>query len=290
MEIDEHTKAKIADQTKSLVAFLYNSDADARDGPTPLGTSFFVSMVCSELAGEQLEKEVTLNYLVTAKHVIEGLPEIWARVNLIEPHGGGNKLAVYRTVQADWVLSPSSDVALLLWRPDAELVRYRAFPLAGFATMDLLETYDIAEGTQVFFTGLFLNQRGTRQNTPITRHGHIALLCEEEIDLPGGPQKAYLVEAQVFPGNSGAPVMTRQTHIDGSGVIEVRLLGIMVASYNELHPVQGASAELFTVENQGIAVVVPCDEILKVHELPEMTKRHQQGLEDLRERHAIPKA
>ena len=84
--------------------------------------------------------------------------------------------------------------------------------------------------------------------------------------------------------------MTKQVYIDGSGRIDLRLLGIMVGSYNQWHPVQGGDADLFTVENQGIAAVVPCDEILKVHELPEMTKRHQQGLEDLRKRHAAAQA
>ena len=125
---------------------------------------------------------------------------------------------------------------------------------------------------------------------PITRHGHIALLCDEEIELPGGPQKVHLVEAQVFPGNSGAPVMTKQVYIDGSCQIDLRLLGIMMGSYEHLRPVKGTDANLFTVENKGIAAVTPCDEILKVHRLPEMAKRHKQGLEDLRKRHAAAQA
>jgi hypothetical protein len=88
----------------------------------------------------------------------------------------------------------------------------------------------IGIGDEVFFPGLFTYAPGHRRNIPILRHGNLAMLPDEPIQVDSGFAEVYLIEARSIGGISGSPVFVRPTmSLDESTVFgkgNQRLLGI----------------------------------------------------------------
>ena len=61
----------------------------------------------------------------------------------------------------------------------------------------------------MFFMGLFTPFVGAKANVPAIRFGRLSVLTDEKITavMEDGPQYYYLMEAQVFGGNSGSPAL-----------------------------------------------------------------------------------
>jgi hypothetical protein len=80
------------------------------------------------------------------------------------------------------------------------------------STKETFTQYNIAEGSHVFFVGLFATYYGEHTNVPIFRFGRMAMFPDEPvpwIDYQGRPQqqaRLYLIEIQSYGGNSGSPV------------------------------------------------------------------------------------
>ncbi len=65
---------------------------------------------------------------------------------------------------------------------------------------------NIREGTEVFFTGLFVPYSGYERMYPIVRFGRVSLVTEEKIKWKDQLMDLYLIESGSFGGNSGSPV------------------------------------------------------------------------------------
>ncbi len=87
--------------------------------------------------------------------------------------------------------------------------------LDGFDSSLLLTTekmaqYQIKEGYDMFFIGLFVQFYGSYRNYPVCRFGHLAMIPDEEISVAGMPsQKLMLMETAAYEGNSGSPAFFR---------------------------------------------------------------------------------
>lgn len=69
-----------------------------------------------------------------------------------------------------------------------------------------LKKFDIKEGDDMFFVGLFTPFYGSSENLPICRFGHLSMLPDEPVPWGNeGPQRLYLMETEAFGGNSGSP-------------------------------------------------------------------------------------
>jgi len=104
------------------------------------------------------------------------------------------------------------DIAVVPALPPQSVFDFKAIPEEMLSTPQTFKDFDIAEGSEVFFVGLFTTFYGEHRNVPIYRFGRMAMFPDENvpwIDYIGHPQQQaqlYLIEIQSYGGNSGSPV------------------------------------------------------------------------------------
>lgn len=167
-----------------------------------------------------------------------------------------------------------------------------------FLTPERMIKHAIGIGDDVFLPGLFTHAAGKKRNMPIVRHGNIAMLPEDQIQVEGKFRDVYLIEARSLPGISGSPVFVRKTisvegfHEDGTSSQihglsgELFFLGLMhghwdvkeskLNSYEFSHDRQRGV-------NSGIAVVVPAHKILEIINQPVLQFRRSLAENKFRE-------
>ena len=124
----------------------------------------------------------------------------------------------------------------------------------------------VSEGDGVFAIGFPLSLVGYEdQIFPIVRQGCIARIQ----DWLSGRARRILIDANIFPGNSGGPVFLRPTAMASAGANanDVAYLIGMVSGYIPYREVavspQTNQARVVFEENSGIAEIVPSDAILE---------------------------
>jgi hypothetical protein len=205
-------------------------------------------------------------YLVTNKHVLEGHDQISIRVN---PQAAG------RARDFTALLSDPSSRMQLWYGHDNDNVDVAVLPIdfnrlvdesmdaALFASdqhaLDVagMRSAQVSEGDFVYALGFPLGLVGDERNTVISRGGTIARI-RETLD---NPSYRFLVDAIVFPGNSGGPVVTKPeiNAIQGtSPQVKANLIGI-IAGYVPYQDVaispQTKTVRVIFEENSGLTVV-----------------------------------
>lgn len=159
--------------------------------------------------GENLYK----TYLVTNRHVFENLSKIYLRfnpqsdeqawdynVNLLDENGSPS-----------WIRHPNEDIDIALLRINFKtLIEHNIqanFFLSDNNTANIAKIKDmgITEGDFVFVLGFPMGLVGDYKNTVIVRNGTIARIR----DAISKNAYEFLVDAFVFPGNSGGPVISK---------------------------------------------------------------------------------
>jgi hypothetical protein len=243
---------------KKCVAFLFSSHPSSKGEPEPLGTCFFAEV--TGVAGGS-----GLNYLITAKHVLQDLRQAGkAFVRLNDPNGGVS----YREIaldEQDWlcnVVDEAVDVAIfplpwILGAPDYEI---------GFVNLDVNLSgepvpWTPREAEDVAFMGLMFNFVGKKRNLLALRVGTIALITDEPIQgLFGGPSKYHIIDVQAYPGNSGAPVWLVSAQM-------FFLLGVLSAGYPtkaQLIQTKESSWRSEQYYNLGMSLVTPVEKVLEI--------------------------
>jgi len=171
--------------------------------------------------------------LVTASHVLDEIAgdDLLILVRLKSPDGTWRKVRHFIKIRsADgkplWLKHPDADVAVMYVNlPEGSVPEF--LPAALFATDPILEQFEIHAGDEVFALGFPLGVEANQYGFPVLRSGRIA-------SFPLLPQKAvktFLVDMEVFPGNSGGPVYLwdrNRSYGGGVHVGEVRfLMGIV---------------------------------------------------------------
>jgi hypothetical protein len=253
------------------------------------GTAFWVNRRIAET-------DHSFMYVVTAKHVIEGikgkgLDKVYLRMNF--------KDGVARWVETElrfWLhhpTDPAVDVAALPLALPKEQLDQITYPIDSFATESTIDSEQIGVGDEVFITGLFHVHRGKRRNIPIVRVGNIAAMPEEQIETGMGLADGYLIEARSIGGLSGSPVFVHlgtarimNEHLYfATGQTIYYLLGLVhghwdvpipdVADFDEL--AVDATGQGRAV-NMGIAIVVPASKILEVIQQP-VIREYEEAVE-----------
>jgi hypothetical protein len=148
--------------------------------------------------------------------------------------------------------------------PDQQKFETKGIPIAMFVTDTQLKSDAVAEGDTLFFIGLMTQYYGNKRNYPVVRRGTLALMTDEEIETPAGPQKAFTAELQSWPGNSGSPVFLSLGGLRGS-VLQVGqrfgFLGLVLGTYtNQFSAPVVDDRATFTMGGQlpiGISFIVP---------------------------------
>ena len=194
---------RIQDWILKCIFYLYPSfeaaDKSARGG----GTGFFVSVPVEP--GQP--RTMSLAYCVTAAHLIEE-GNLFLRVNTRD-----GRFDIIETQASDWTHDPrGSDSAIMMGGPTPETHEMEHIPSTIFLTRDMLRSYKVGPGDEVYFVGRFVNYDGRGKNTPSVRFGNISMLPEERVKVRGiRAQESYLVEARSIPGYSGSPVFVYRT-------------------------------------------------------------------------------
>ena len=221
-------------------------------------------------AGEnELGQKVHRTFLLTNRHVLEGALE---RRNQLQARFNTQSGAGANTYQIDpedehWTANADYDVAVLgvnTQRLDADGVKYRVFHAEQHTfTLDQARSAEIAEGDGIFVLGFPLGLAGEERNYVIARQGIIARVQ----DWLNGSSHDFLIDASIFPGNSGGPVLIKPevAAISGTKTNDRCALIGMVSSYVPYQEVaisqQTGRPRMIFEENSGLGVVVPNDVI-----------------------------
>jgi S1-C subfamily serine protease len=246
------------------------------------GTGFFYGRLSKpdpDLAKRQYDV-----YLVTAKHVVDqwrtqqaagpakGLlfGELMVRVNPIAVTSPAIDVAVneFKDKDAGWTSNPAGkDVSVL--SVNFDILRQRAVAVNFFAEDEMaadvskLRDLKVAGGDGVFILGFPMGLIENWRNAVIIKSGIIARI--EDVLI--ARSDAFLIDALVFPGNSGGPVVLRPeiTSISGTPAQNRSYLIGMVISYQPYIDVgvsqQTQRPRITFEENSGLASVLPTDYI-----------------------------
>jgi hypothetical protein len=285
LDKSEVNRMVVASFIKNCVGFLY-VDNPGRVGPRkiPVGTGFFVTVENRYGNG--------VNYLVTAKHVWEELndhPPGYVRLNRKDPPSeewGARNLPL----KGNWVFHADEnvDLAVLPWAPDTADLILESWDIVKFCAAEDSErrksglAWPPTEGTPVLFAAMMPNYTGRERNYPIVRVGRVALVTDETLKGKYGLSDYYLIESQVYPGNSGAPVWATYTwHPDDRAPTALDLkmhatnfMGVLCAGWPAQQEVlvrkKPKGREMVAYYNLGIAMVVPAAKLLELLMTPEM--------------------
>ena len=164
-------------------------------GFTPVGTAFLLDF---------LVDRTHVGSLITAKHVVfdeDGQLRrgLFVLTNL--RGGGGTYMAIERLTELGirWISHRQKDLAATLFPRDSILPAGISADVKFFTYEHLEEFANIREGDDVFLLGfpLSLGVMAPPGVRPIVRTGTVSLKKNDE---------TYLIDANVFPGNSGSPV------------------------------------------------------------------------------------
>jgi len=267
--------APIPPEVKKIVTFIFLADAqgnllqDQNKNPAPNGTGFFVGVTNDAKTGGY-------GYLVTAKHVLrdaqgKNFPRIYLRLDKLKGNAefipldlvyDGNKRNVFTHTD------PTVDIAVIPCLPPQIVFDFKILPDDFLTTKQSFQELEIGEGTDVFFTGLFVAHYGERQNVPIVRFGRVAMVTDDRIlwGNPPQPTELYLLETQSYGGNSGSPVFfyLGSDRSPGNLIVGppvIKLAGIMSGRFNDTQPpirmIQTENSVPISMPNMGIAGVTP---------------------------------
>lgn len=269
---DTSLATNIPPQVKQVVAFIFIERPDGK--LVANGTAFFVGVP------DEQNPERSYVYLVTAKHVLqktEGgpfFPAVFVRLDKKDGSAETVKLPIVASGDKRTVFfhdDTTVDLAVFPALPDEKIFDFKFLPASMVLEGDALQAHNIAEGTEVFFTGLFTPHVGEQRNYPIVRFGRVALMTPERINWNGVKTELYLVESGSYGGNSGSPVFfyLGADRLPGSitvGSPELYLAGVMKGAFQEGRPIQvvPTSETPVSVANIGIAAVVPAPKLREI--------------------------
>lgn len=213
-------------------------------------------------------------YLVTNRHVVDGQQAIVVRfssqdaalapfinLSIVEPGGSPS-----------YVLHPDPDIDVAVLPMNVALLQLPGTKFSFFQsdahTLDRAEAVGqgLAEGDGAYVLGFPMGQVGGERNYVIVRQGVLARVR----DWLAGGAKEFLVDAPVFPGNSGGPVVTRPEMVSIEGTaprLRADLIGV-VKAYVPYRDVaissQTGRQRIVFEENSGLTAVVPFDFVREV--------------------------
>jgi len=236
-------------------------------GRSWIGTGFFYGVPAGS-TDSQGNQFYTI-FLISNKHVFSGLKQAYIRLN----SAADTTSKEYRidlmakNGRKRWIGHPDDDVDVGAHWINASFLKQERRSFSFFAedsnvlTHNKLEASSLSEGDGVYLLGYPMGMVGDKRNYVICRSGSIARLR----DVKERHGKELLVDAFVFPGNSGGPAITKPelASVQGSESFKsAHLLGI-VSSYVPYQDVavsqQTKRPRVIFEENSGLTSVVPSE-------------------------------
>lgn len=227
---------------------------------TWVGTGFIVGRPFVD--GQEAKKYHT--FIVTNKHVLAGKEIILLRFNSLD----GTQVFDYPVPLATngeliWVGHDSDEIDVAVFNINPEVLERDGAEFSFFyldehvMTLEDMKNKGVSEGDGLFVLGFPMGIVAPQRKNVIARAGVIARIR----DMLEGHQSSYLIDANVFPGNSGGPVIIRPelVSITGTKSIDKAALVGVVKSYVPYRDVavsqQTGNARVIFEENSGLAEV-----------------------------------
>ena len=210
-------------------------------------------------------------FLVTNRHILENDGTIVVKMNRTDDLPANEYAFDIESVQHSITTHPDSDVDVAVMPVDADVWhrdQAATFPITNDLSLSVARAAEIgvSEGDGVFAIGFPLALVGYEdQIFPIVKQGCIARIQ----DWLSGRARRILIDANIFPGNSGGPVFLRPTAMasEGTNANDTSYLIGMVSGYIPYREVavspQTNQARVVFEENSGIAEIVPSDAIME---------------------------
>ena len=227
-----------------------------------IATGFVYSVAVDQVDRGQ---KLYASFIVTNRHVVEGSGALFTRQN----YPSGKEYPSGANLVGDapgekWIFHPDPEIDVAVYPvhvPGLDSTPVSFYNDTHTMLRDRLIETEFREGNEVFVLGFPIAMVGEEKNYVIVRQGIIARIQ----DWYEGAAKNYLIDASIFPGNSGGPVLAKPTiHTYGTAVTSAKLIG-MVSGYVPYRDIarsdQTGLPILASEENSGLAVVVPVDAI-----------------------------
>ncbi len=248
-----------ADWAHTVVLLEEEGEAEGKRQFEPVATAFLLT-----------HQGVT--FLVTAKHVVAKAHTI-ARINLRGRVQGRPRTERVRleTVQkktgTGWLTHESrkADVAVMVFPLDER--RMDARPIDTDA---LRECRVFMEGDDIRFLGFPLGITEKGHVHPVVRGGIVALKQHDD---------TFLIDALVFPGNSGGPVFLKEHELDGRRVLGGPcVIGVISEFISWVDTAVSSTSQRARVqfeENAGLAVCCGMRYVLDILDRPELRRLYR---------------
>lgn len=218
-------------------------------------------------------------FLVTNRHVFQGLRQIFLRFNPTgyEAAKQYNLNLVDASSKELWTPHPDSGINIAVTSINVDLLKDQKIRFSWFrsdqhiATLDKMAELGITEGDFVYILGFPMGLIGAERNYVIARSGSIARIQ----DVVERRNKEILVDSLIFPGNSGGPVVTKPEAMAIQGTKSAStayLIGVVKSfiPYQDIAiSVQTQRPRVVFEENSGLAAAIPIDFV------QETVKEHQ---------------
>ena len=213
-------------------------------------------------------------YLVTNKHVIEGLDEIFVKFNPQTDQSSQDfKLELKRPIDGtlQWVGHPDPETDVAVFALNHQVLASAGMKFKFFQSdKNILTSVDmhntnIFEGNFIYVLGFPMGILSSDRQYVFARTGIISRIK----DLYEKRSKDYVVDATVFPGNSGGPVISKIENMSLSGTKAVNkssLIGIIKAyiPYHDVaYSMQTKNPRITFEENSGLSIVEPVEKIIE---------------------------
>ncbi|MHC4063346.1 MAG: S1 family peptidase [Planctomycetota bacterium] len=209
--------------------------------------------------------------LVTNKHVLEEQEKVWIKFNALSGSGSQDFNVPLRAKNGRelWIRHPNDDVDLGAIFINANALQAKNMKFSFFHDDDhayrvaQLKDQGVTEGDAVHVLGYPMGLVDSGWQAAICRLGCIARIQ----DVLNAGTGEFLIDASVFPGNSGGPVVLQPeiTCITGTkGVDRANLIGVVQAylPYRDVAvSTQTKRPRITFDENSGLAPVIPVDRL-----------------------------
>lgn len=210
-------------------------------------------------------------HLVTNRHVFEGKKSIIVRFNpqAEEPAREYEEDLVKDDGTPLWVGHPRAEIDVAAVVVNFNVLKEHAIQARFFkndknvATVQKMKEVGITEGDFAYVLGFPMGLIGGQRNAVIVRGGPIARIR----DVLARSNDFFLVDAPIFPGNSGGPVILKPEHvaIDGTQAVNQAFLIGIVQSYVPYREaaisLQTGRTRVIFEENSGLAAAHTVDHI-----------------------------
>lgn len=229
-----------------------------------LATGFLVGRPVNTEKGEDAHHV----FFVTNRHVFSAMDDGVVRLSAAD--GASPKVGNLRLKENGrciWAGHPDPDIDVAVVSLDAGKLAALGVDIrfiqedANALTRAQMKADGVCEGDTVFVLGFPMGMVAEHENAAIVRGGTLARIR----DTLAGHSNTFLVDAEVFPGNSGGPVVNRPEFVaitSTKAPQKSSLIGI-VAAYHTYKDVavsrQSGQHRVTFVENSGLAIVYPVD-------------------------------